>query len=294
MSGKPGRPGRPGRPGTARKVRRGAFGLSVSYAYLAVLAVAAAFPLAWIILSSVKSPGELAHDPTGFLPKRITFDYYRRVLVDLRFAGNILNSVIVSLASTLIATAAATLGAYGIVRFLPKVGKALTRILITAYMFPPILLAIPYSIIMARAGLYNTRVALVLSFLSFSTPYAVWLLIGFFRTVPLEIEEAARIDGSGRLGTFFRISLPIVAPGVVATAVYMFINAWNEFLYSLILINSSGKMTVSVALYSLNGAEILDWGEMMAASVLVILPSVLFFLLIQKRIAAGLAQGSIK
>ena len=140
----------------------------------------------------------------------------------------------------------------------------------------------------------NNRAALVVVYLSFSVPYAVWLLVGFFQTVPLEIEESARVDGANKLQVFFRVVLPIVAPGIVAVAIYTFINAWNEFLYSLIMINSTSKMTVSVALKSLTGQEVLDWGVMMAASALVVVPSVVFFMLIQKRIAGGLAQGAIK
>ena len=152
----------------------------------------------------------------------------------------------------------------------------------------------PYAIIMGKMGVMNNRAALVVVYLSFSVPYAVWLLVGFFQTVPLEIEESARVDGANKLQVFFRVVLPIVAPGIVAVAIYTFINAWNEFLYSLIMINSTSKMTVSVALKSLTGQEVLDWGVMMAASALVVVPSVAFFMLIQKRIAGGLAQGAIK
>ena len=131
-------------------------------------------------------------------------------------------------------------------------------------------------------------------YLSFSVPYAVWLLTGFFRTVPLEIEEAARIDGANKMQTFVQVVLPLVAPGVVATAIYTFINTWNEFLYALILMNNTSKMTVAVALRSLDGAEILDWGDMMAASALVVLPSVIFFCLIQNKIAGGMSEGAVK
>ncbi|MDO4345568.1 MAG: carbohydrate ABC transporter permease, partial [Eubacteriales bacterium] len=166
--------------------------------------------------------------------------------------------------------------------------------LVTTYMFPPILLAIPYSLVMAKLGLTNTRLGLIIVYLSFSVPYAVWMLVGFFKTVPLGIEEAARVDGANKLQTFVRIVLPLVMPGIVATAIYTFINAWNEFLYSLILINSTNKMTVSVALKSLQGAEILDWGDMMAASVLVVVPSVVFFMFIQNKIAGGMTEGSVK
>ena len=161
-------------------------------------------------------------------------------------------------------------------------------------MFPPILLAIPYSMVMAKLGFVNTRGGLVIVYLSFSVPYAVWMLVGFFKTVPLGIEEAARVDGANKLQTYVRIVLPLVMPGIVATAIYTFINAWNEFLYSLILINSTDKMTVSVALKSLQGSEILNWGDMMAASALVVVPSVIFFMFIQNKIAGGMTDGAVK
>ena len=196
--------------------------------------------------------------------------------------------------TTPLGIAISALGAYGVVRFFPRFGKKLTRVLVTTYMFPPILLAVPYSIIMGKMGLMNNRFGLMVVYLSFSVPYAIWLLVGFFKTVPLEIEEAAKVDGAGKLQTFQKVVLPIVAPGIVAVAIYTFINAWNEFLYSLILMNSSSKMTVAVALKSLEGQEVLDWGVMMAASAVVVIPSVIFFMLIQKKIAGGLAQGSIK
>ena len=277
-----------------RRLRRGWLGDVISYAYLTILAAIAAFPLLWILLSSVKSKGELTGNPTAILPKEITFDFFKTVLGQLHFNVNIVNSIIVAGCTTLIAITISALGAYGVVRFFPKFGKVLTRVLITTYMFPPILLAVPYSIIMGKAGMMNNRVGLIIVYLSFAVPYAVWLLVGFFQTVPLEIEEAARVDGANKLQVFGKVVLPIVAPGVVAVAIYTFINAWNEFLYSLILMNSSDKMTVAVALKSLGGQEVMDWGVMMAASALVVVPSVVFFMLIQKKIAGGLAQGSIK
>lgn len=264
------------------------------YIYLTILAVVAAFPLVWILLSSVKSKGEITGNPTGFFPKSITFENFRIVWEQLKFNENILNSVIIAGSTTLIAVIISALGAYGVVRFFPRVGRILTRILITTYMFPPILLAVPYSIIIGRVGMMNNRLGLIIVYLSFSVPYAVWLLVGFFQTVPLEIEEAARVDGANKLTVFGRVVMPIVAPGIVAVAIYTFINAWNEFLYSLILMNSTSKMTVAVALKSLEGQEVLDWGVMMAASAMVVIPSVVFFMLIQKKIAGGLASGSIK
>ncbi len=275
-------------------LRRGWASATISYAYLSILAVVAGFPLVWILLSSVKSKGELAGDPTKFFPSEITFDHFKAVFQQLHFGNNVLNSILIAGTTTLVAIAISALGAYGIVRFFPRFGKVLTRVLITTYMFPPILLAVPYSIIMGKLGMMNSRLGLVIVYMSFSVPYAIWLLVGFFQTVPLDVEEAARVDGANKIQVFYKIVLPIVAPGIVAVAIYTFINAWNEFLYSLILMNSSEKMTVAVALKSLQGQEVLDWGVMMAASAVVVIPSVVFFMLIQKKIAGGLAAGSVK
>ncbi|MHA0855610.1 carbohydrate ABC transporter permease [Paenibacillus sp. CMAA1364] len=277
-----------------RTVGRSRTVIALLYVFLSIAAIVAVFPLIWIILSSFKSPGEMSSHPLSFLPKNFTWVYYDRVLNNLHFFRNIKNSLLISLAATLISIVVSALCAYGIVRFFPNTGRKMTKLLITTYMFPPILLAVPYSIIIVKLGLVNTWTGLVITYLSFSIPYAIWMLTGFFQTVPLEIEEAARVDGAGKMRVFIQVVLPIVSPGIVATAIYTFINSWNEFLFALLLINSSAKMPISVALYSLNGSEILDWGEMMAASVIVILPSIVFFMLIQKKIAGGLSDGSVK
>ena len=266
----------------------------ISHIYLLILTFLAIFPLIWILISSIKSKGELTGNPTAFLPKQITFEYFRHVIFDLGFIVNIRNSVLISLCTTLVAIVIASLAAYGIVRFFPKVGNTMSKVLVTTYIFPPILLAIPYSIVMAKMGLTNTRIGLIIVYLSFSIPYAVWLLVGFFKTVPIGIEEAAKIDGANKIQVFAKVVVPLVAPGIVATAIYTFINAWNEFLYSLILMNDTSKMTVAVALRSLNGSEILDWGDMMAASTLVVIPSIIFFCLIQNKISGGLSEGAVK
>ncbi|QPZ38451.1 carbohydrate ABC transporter permease [Paramicrobacterium chengjingii] len=276
--------------GVSQRVRS----LTLPYAFLVVMAVLSAFPLVWIIISSVKPASELASDPLSFFPSEVTFAHYGKVLFELGALRNLGNSVIIALATTVLTIAASTTGAYGIVRFFPRVGQKLTQLLISTYMFPPILLAVPYSVIMVSVGLANTYVGLVLVYLSFSIPYAIWMLTAFYQTVPLEIEEAAQVDGAGKFRIFLTVASPIVLPGIVATAIYTFINSFNEFLYALLFINSSDKMPISVALYSLSGSEVLDWGAMMAACVVIVVPSVVFFLLIQRHIAAGLSEGSVK
>ena len=276
---------------TNKKTKTGNF---FCHIYLIILSLIAFFPLIWVLLCSVKSSGDMTANPTRFLPVKFTLENFSHVINDLKFAANIANSVIIALSTTCIAIIISSMAAYGIVRFFPKLGSIMSKALVTTYMFPPILLAIPYSLVMAKLGLMNTRVGLVIVYLSFSVPYAVWMLVGFFKTVPLGIEESARVDGANKFQIFSRIVLPLVMPGIVATAIYTFINAWNEFLYSLILINSTDKMTVSVALKSLQGSEILNWGDMMAASALVVVPSVLFFMFIQNKIAGGMTDGAVK
>lgn len=233
-------------------------------------------------------------NPTSFWPKEWTLENFKTVLVTLNFTVNIKNSLIVALSTTLICTVIAALAAYGIIRFFPKLGNIMTKMLITSYMFPAIMLVIPYAVVMGKIGLTNTRGGLVLVYLSFSVPYAVWMLIGFFKTVPVEIEEAARIDGANRIQVFARVVVPLVRPGIVSTAIYTFINAWNEFLYAMLLVSSSSKSALSVAVKTLSAADIVDWGALMAASALVVLPSIVFFCLIQNKLAGGLSDGAVK
>ncbi len=276
---------------TRLKRRMGEIGC---YTYVTVLAVFAAFPLLWLFICSVKESGDLLANPTSMIPQKFTLANYHNVMVNLGLGTNIRNSLMVSLSTTLIATVISSLAAYGIVRFFPKLGNMMSKLLIMTYMFPAIVLVIPYAVVMGKLGLTNTRLGLVLVYLSFNVPYAVWLLVGFFKTVPIGIEEAARIDGAGGLQTFVRVVLPLVAPGLVSTAIYMFINAWNEFLYALILTSSSSITTLSIKLHTMQGADVLNWGDMMAACMVVVLPSVVFFSFIQKYIAGGMTEGAVK
>ena len=265
-----------------------------SYVYLSILAVLCVFPLLWLLVSAFKNSGEMLANPTTFWPREWTLENFKTVLFTLKFTVNIKNSIIVALSTTLVATFISCLAAYGIIRFFPKLGNVMTRILITTYMFPSIMLVIPYAVVMKTLGLTNSRVGLVLVYMSFSVPYAVWMLVGFFKTVPIGIEEAAYIDGANRFQVFTSIVLPLVRPGIVSTAIYTFINAWNEFLYALLLISSSEKQALSVAVKTLEGADILNWGSMMAAAAIVVLPSIFFFCFIQNKLAGGLSDGAVK
>ena len=262
--------------------------------YLILLSVFAVFPLLWLLVSSFKSSSEMLNNPTKIFPIQWTLENFKTVLVTLNFTINIRKSVIIAAATTIVAIIISSLAAYGVVRFFPKLGDVMTKVLVTTYMFPSIMLVIPYAMVMSKLSLTNTRVGLVLVYLSFSVPYAVWMLVGFFKTLPIGIEEAARIDGANKLQVFVRVVLPLVAPGIVSTAIYVFINAWNEYLYSMILMSSSDKTTISVAVKTLEGADILNWGSLMAACAIVVVPSIIFFCFIQSKLAGGLSDGAVK
>lgn len=266
----------------------------VLYTFLALVSVVFVFPIVWVALSSFKTGPDMSRHPTSLIPHPFIIDNYVKVFTELEFHRNLLNSLVISSIATALTVVISCLGAYGIVRHFPKVGRRMTRVLIMSYMFPPILLAVPFTLMLVQANLVNSYFGLILVYLSFSVPYALWMLVGFYQTVPVGIEEAAAVDGAGRFRIFLRIASPIVLPGIVATTIYTFINTFNEFLYALLFINESKKMPVAVALYSLTGTEVLDWGSLLAAATLVVIPSVIVFSFIQKYIAAGLSDGSVK
>ena len=241
-------------------MKRIKLGTVISHAYLIILSVCAVFPLIWLLVSAFKNSSEMLNNPTKILPINWTFENFKTVLFDLNFTINIRNSLIIALSTTLIAIVISSLAAYGIVRFFPKLGDMMTKVLVTTYMFPSIMLVIPYAMVMSVLNLTNTRIGLVLVYLSFSVPYAVWMLVGFFKTVTIGIEEAAKIDGANKIQIFIQIVLPLVSPGVVSTAIYVFINAWNEYLYSMILMSSSDKTTISVADKTLGAAYNIELG----------------------------------
>lgn len=270
-------------------------GAIVAYLVLVVAALLAAGPLVIVIFASLKGQYEIVANTSRLLPEQFSLYWFNSLLRKTDFLIYVRNSLIYSSLSTLLGIVISSLAAYAITRFRGKKQKIFTRGIVLTYMFPPILLAIPYFMLVSSLGLANTVPGLLTAYMSFTVPFCTYLLVSYFKTVPRDVEEAALIDGLTRPGVFWRISLPLVAPGVVATAIFAFINAWNEFLYSLLIISTGSRQTVSVGLYSLKGGmETLQWGDMMAASVLVVIPSVVFFSIIQKSIAAGLTAGAGK
>jgi multiple sugar transport system permease protein/raffinose/stachyose/melibiose transport system permease protein len=262
--------------------------------YLAVLLVLVffLFPFFWMISMALKPVTEIFAFPPTPLPIHATLDNFR-VAINPTFLRYGLNSLIVAVVTTLVTVPVALLCAYSFTRLrFPGRAQILALIIMTQLM-PLVVLVVPIYEIMGDWHLLNTYFALIVAYLTFTVPVAVWLLRGFLAGLPVELEEAARIDGCTRMGAFFRIVVPISAPGISATATYVFFLSWQEFLFALTFL-SGNMQTLPVGVLGYIGEHTTDWGLLMAASSLVCVPVFVLFLFLQRQFIAGLVQGSVK
>jgi multiple sugar transport system permease protein len=219
---------------------------------------------------------------------------YAALVADDGFVHSIVNSIIVSLATTVISVSLASFAAYAIARY-RFVGRGfVSKAILFSYLIPVSLLFIPIAIIMAQLGLGNSIYGLILSNISFSLPLSTWLLIGYFRDVPRELEEQAMVDGLSRLGALLRIVMPLSAPGLAAVSIFTFTGAWNELLLGIVLITSESQRTVSVALNFMITDDMLPWGPLMAGSTLASFPLMILYFVAQRFIVMGITEGSVK
>ncbi|GAV23320.1 MULTISPECIES: carbohydrate ABC transporter permease [Carboxydothermus] len=258
-------------------------------------------PFAWLFISSVASQADLLSKPLKFWPEHIDFSRYVRV-----FSGNtadetaytfyraMFNSFKVALVVTVISLVAGTMAAYAFTRMQGKFKDKLLYLFIYTYMLPPIAIIIPMFLIMSKLGLLDTIYSLIIVYSSFITPFVVWLMRGFLATLPVELEEAAMVDGLSRLQAFIKVILPLAVPGLVATGIFAFLMAWDEFMYALIFTSSLDAKTISVAIAEFSGKNAVDYGMIATGGVLAALPPVLLALIFQKYIISGLTSGSVK
>ena len=267
------------------------------YAGLSAYGLIAVFPLYWLFKSSLTVGLDLIAPVPSFLPRALDFSNYERVLSVGLIVTFFANSLKVALISTVCTIAVASLAAYSLTRFRHRWLQLIQSSVLLAYMFPSILLAVPLALVYGQLGLINNHGGLVLAYVTFSLPFALWLLIAYFRTIPHEIDEAARVDGATHLDVFARIILPLAAPGIVTASIFAFLAAWNEFTLALVLIQENELKTLptGLALFLQGGpGDTIEWGGRMAAGVMVIVPSLIFFLVASGRIARGLAAGAVK
>jgi multiple sugar transport system permease protein len=265
-----------------------------AYAVLVTLALVVLFPFYWMTITSFKSEEQMRSVVSMFWPKPLVTENYRQLLSKTDFAAWYGNSVFVAVSSTLVATGVGTIGAYALarLRFFGR-GFMASATLIT-YLVPPSILFIPLYAQMRNLGLANSLAGLIAAYPSFTVPFVTWLLMGYFESIPEELEEAAMIDGATRFGAFYRIVLPLSAPGVLAAGLYAFTQAWNEFLYALVFITDGRLRTLPVGLASFITGDVYGWGYLMAGAVLTTLPVIGVYIYLQKYMVEGLTAGSVK
>ncbi len=268
----------------------------VTYVILILLFIFAFFPTFWMLSTSFKSQGEAFFYPPTWWPHQFTFHSYQILPADAEgFVRYFLNSVIVSVCTTLLTLLAAVPGGYVLSRFHFRGTRAILLVILTTQMFPYVVILISLYTLFRQLHLLNTYPALVLAFTTFSLPFSIWMIKGFCDTLPIDLEEAARIDGLSRLGVLGRIVLPLIVPGVIAVGFFAFLNSWNELLYAVTLTTTPDMRTIPAGFIGTYVGEFQDrWPDMMAASVIVALPIVLFFTLFQRQLVSGLTAGAVK
>ncbi len=252
------------------------------------------FPIYWIVITSLQTETAIYADPPRFVPDAPTLAQYATVLTRTPFPLFLRNSAVIALTTTAAAVIIGTLGAYAITR-MRFLGQALVaRLIVVSYLLPPTLLFIPLFIVLQRLGLTDTRTGLVLAYLTFTLPLCTWMLIGYIRTIPTELDEAARIDGASHLQVLVRVLVPVAAPGIAVVALLAFTQAWNEFLYALIFTYSDNVRTLTSGLVGMMMGDVFIWGRLMAASTIAIAPVFVIYIVAQRYLVEGLARGGVK
>lgn len=265
----------------------------LAYTSLSLVALMILFPIYFMVIISLKLPRDIYRKPS-LLPVNPTLKNYIDLITEQDFLINIANSLLVAGLTTLFCLVISTMAAYSLVRLKYRYRDWIGRLILFSYLTPSALLFIPLSVIVAQLGLGNTRHGLIFVYLTFAAPLSTWMLMGFFRGIPKDLEEQAMVDGATRVQAIWRVLLPLAAPGMIAVSVFTFTGAWNELLLALIFITSPDLQTVPVALQYLITGDVFRWGLIMAGSVMAALPVMVLYYLAQRFVVQGLAAGAVK
>ncbi len=253
------------------------------------------FPLLWMISLSLKPTAEIYSAHQTLMPQTVSAEHYRSVVQEERVVRSILNSLYVGILSSILAVMIALPGAYALVRYRTSANHVVLGWILVSQIFPVILLMVPLYMILRSLSLTNSLAGLVLVYVVWSLPFVLWMLHGYIKTIPIELEEAATVDGATRLQIVYRILVPVLLPAIGASALFAFISAWNEFFFALVLMKSPDLMTIPVELAKFTGMEGQSrTGPLAAASFIATIPSILLFAVIQKWFSSGLVAGAVK
>ena len=265
----------------------------VTYALLTVFVAMVAVPLFWMVTTAIKTNKELYED-FSYFPQRPTLENFVRVIMREKLLINIRNSFTVAMITTLITVIVSSLAAYSIVRYRYPGREWIGRLILFKYLLPSAMLFVPLYVIVTTLGLGNTQQGLILTYMTFTIPFCTWMLMGYFRGMPVELEEQAMVDGCTKIGAMLRILLPLSAPGLVASAIFSFTLAWNEFLLALVITMDQSTMTVPIKLSMMVVGDQYIWGQLMAGAVLASIPVGILYFIGQRFVVQGLAAGAVK
>jgi multiple sugar transport system permease protein len=264
------------------------------WVFLILVCIYCLIPFAWMLSTSLKTEAEAFRIPPTWIPLEPTIDSYIGIWVRKNFGIYFLNSTIISLATAVLSTFFGALAGYGFSRFFFRGRKFLIGFFLATQMLPGVLLVGPYFKILSRLGLYDTRTGLIIAFLTICLPFSTWMMKGFIDKVPLELDQSAMVDGCSRIGLFFKIVLPIVAPGMVATVLFAFLLAWGDLLWALCLTSSENMITVTLGIARTVGEFRIIWPMLMAGSLVGGMPAILLYIFLQRLLVQGLTAGAVK
>jgi multiple sugar transport system permease protein len=270
------------------------------YASAVVVAVVILAPFVWLLISSVAAPADLLARPLRWIPEHVSFSRYRSIFqggqsgAAVTFRASLVNSAVVAGSSVLISITVGIFGAYAFSRLRFRGRRPTLLLMLSTYMLPPIAIVVPLYLILVQLHLLDTRLGLILVYCSFITPFVLWIMSNYFRSIPRELEDAARVDGCTRMGALFRVILPLARPGILATALFGFLLAWDEFLYALIFTSSTHAKTIPVAIAEFTGRFTVDFGMIATGGILASVPPLIIAFVFQRYIVGGLSAGAIK
>ena len=265
----------------------------IAYVFVIFMTLIAVLPFVYVILTALKTQEQI-YDPNQIIPTYVTFENFRHVIFESNFVRYFLNSIFITVVTMIICMILSVMAAYGLTRYRIFGAEKIKMAVLMTRMFPGILLCIPYYIIMRQLHLIDSYVGLIMMYCSFTLPFAIWNTCAFFSTIPWELEESAMIDGCSRGKAFFSVIFYVAKPGLFVTALFCFMNSWDEYMYASIFINTTLKKTIQVGMKDFIGQYSVDWGLLMSAVVLSLIPILIFFALVQKKLVGGLSAGAVK
>ncbi len=265
-----------------------------SYLALILVSLFSVFPLYWMIASSVRPRTMLLETPPPYFTAAFDISAYINVWQNTGFGLMMVNSFLIAAITTILTIMLSAMAGHSLARLKFRGKSLVSRGVLITYIFPQILLVVPLFVAMVNLRLVDSYVGLILTYMTFSFPFGMWMLTAYFQTIPVDLEEAALIDGASKLTIFLKIVLPLSKPGLAAVGIFTFIHAWNEFLYALVLLSSDEKLTLPIGLYRLLDSETVDWGEVLAATSMMVAPVLVVFLFYERHLVGGLTAGATK